>query len=155
MHTLLGDSIALTSPMLPTSDDQIRFLVQIQRLLDEGQFVATYKFALLQSLADIAIEQGDDSEASLAVSTDAIAEKFIRYYWAAGDALSGSGGHASASAEHGTTGRRPKYCPPGAGRSGRFAGCRHTQRSRLEQACPRGCRGGPNYAAVETPDGRA
>jgi hypothetical protein len=55
--------------------------VQIQRLLDEGLFVATYKFALLQSLADIAIEQGDDSEASLAVSTDAIAEKFIRYYW--------------------------------------------------------------------------
>jgi hypothetical protein len=49
--------------------------VQIQRLLDEGLFVATYKFALLQSLADIAIEQGDDSEASLAVSTDAIAEK--------------------------------------------------------------------------------
>ena len=55
--------------------------MQIQRLLDEGLFVATYKFALLQSLADIAIEQGDDSEASLAVSTDAIAEKFIRYYW--------------------------------------------------------------------------
>ena len=49
--------------------------MQIQRLLDEGLFVATYKFALLQSLADIAIEQGDDSEASLAVSTDAIAEK--------------------------------------------------------------------------------
>ena len=66
--------------MLPTSDEQIRFLVQIQRLLDEGLFVATYKFALLQSLADIAIEQGDDSEALLAVSTDAIAEKFIRYY---------------------------------------------------------------------------
>jgi hypothetical protein len=67
--------------MLPTSDEQIRFLVQIQRLLDEGLFVATYKFALLQSLADIAIEQGDDSEALLAVSADAIAEKFIRYYW--------------------------------------------------------------------------
>ena len=67
--------------MPPPSDEQIRFLVQIQRLLNEGLFVATYKFALLQSLADIAIEQGDDSEASLAVSTDTIAEKFIRYYW--------------------------------------------------------------------------
>ena len=67
--------------MLPTSDEQIRFLVQIQRLLDEGLFVATYKFAPLQSLADIAIEQGDDSEAPLTISTNAIAEKFIRYYW--------------------------------------------------------------------------
>jgi hypothetical protein len=38
---------------------------------------------------------------------------------AAGDAVSGSGGHASASAEHGTTGRHPECCPPGAGRSGR------------------------------------
>jgi hypothetical protein len=68
----------MSLPGPPTSEDQIRFLVQIQRLLNEGLFVATYKFALLQSLADIAIEQGDDSEASLAVSTDAIAEKFIR-----------------------------------------------------------------------------
>src|ERR1700683_2247275 len=65
--------------MLPTSDEQIRFLVQIQRLLDEGLFVATYKFALLQSLADIAVERGDDFEASLAIPTNAIAEKFIRY----------------------------------------------------------------------------
>jgi len=67
--------------MPPTSDEQIRFLVNLQRLLDEGLFVASYKFALLLSLADIAIEQGDDSGAALTVSTDAIAEKFIRYYW--------------------------------------------------------------------------
>jgi hypothetical protein len=46
--------------MLLTSDKQIRFPVQIQR---------------------IAIEQGVDSEASLAVSTDAIAERFVRYCW--------------------------------------------------------------------------
>jgi hypothetical protein len=67
--------------MLPTSDEQIRFLVQVQRLLDEGLFVATYKYALLLALADLSIEQGDDSDAELIVSTEAIAEKFIRYYW--------------------------------------------------------------------------
>ncbi len=67
--------------MLPTSDEQIRFLVQVQRLLDEGLFVATYKYALLLALADLSIEQGDDTDAELIVSTEAIAEKFIRYYW--------------------------------------------------------------------------
>jgi hypothetical protein len=67
--------------MLPTSDEQIRFLVQFQRLLDEGLFVATYKFVLLLALADLSIEHGDDSGAALTVSTNAIAEKFIRYYW--------------------------------------------------------------------------
>src|SRR6266550_1428669 len=67
--------------MLPTADDQIRFLAQVQRVLDEGLFVATYKFALLLALGDLSIEKGDDSGAALAVSADAIAERFIRYYW--------------------------------------------------------------------------
>lgn len=67
--------------MAPTSDDQIRFLVNLQRLLDEGSFVASYKFALLLALADLSIEHGDDSGAPLAVSTHAIAEKFVQYYW--------------------------------------------------------------------------
>src|SRR5438105_2457608 len=37
--------------MPPTSDEQIRFMVNIQRLLDEGLFTASYKFALLLALA--------------------------------------------------------------------------------------------------------
>src|ERR1035441_5982095 len=67
--------------MPPTPDEQIRFLVNFQRLLDEGLFVASYKFALLVALADISIELGDDSGGVLAVSTSTIAEKFIQYYW--------------------------------------------------------------------------
>jgi GH25 family lysozyme M1 (1,4-beta-N-acetylmuramidase) len=31
--------------MAPTSDEQIQFLVNIQRLLGEGQFVAPYKLS--------------------------------------------------------------------------------------------------------------
>ena len=64
-----------------TSDEQIRFLENLQRLLDEGQFVASYKFALLLSLADLSIEKGNDSGSPLMLTTEAIAEKFIQYYW--------------------------------------------------------------------------
>ncbi len=68
-------------PVPPTADEQIQFLVNIQRLLDEGQFTASYKFALLLALADLSVEVGDDSGASLTLSSAAIAEKFIQYYW--------------------------------------------------------------------------
>jgi hypothetical protein len=65
----------------PTADEQIGFLVKLQRLLDEGSFVASYKFALLVALADLCIEHGNESGAPLDVSTDDIAERFVRYYW--------------------------------------------------------------------------
>lgn len=65
----------------PTSDDQIRFMVNVQRLLDEGLFTASYKFALLLALADLSVEQGDESGAELELSTEAIADKFVQYYW--------------------------------------------------------------------------
>jgi hypothetical protein len=67
--------------MQPTSDEQIRFLVKLQRLLDEGLFVASYKFALLLALADLSVESGDDTGASLILPETSIAEKFIQYYW--------------------------------------------------------------------------
>ena len=67
--------------MQPTADEQIQFLVKLQRLLDEGQFVASYKFALLLALADLSVENGDDTGRALALSVEIIAEKFIQYYW--------------------------------------------------------------------------
>jgi hypothetical protein len=67
--------------MPPTADEQIQFLVNLQRILDEGLFVASYKFALLLALADLSVEQGDDSGATLQVSVEKIAEKCIQYYW--------------------------------------------------------------------------
>ena len=71
----------IRSQMPPSSDEQIRFMVNIQRLLDEGLFTASNKFALLLALAVLSIEQGDDSGAPLELTTDAIAEKFVQYYW--------------------------------------------------------------------------
>lgn len=65
----------------PTPEEQVLFLRNIQRLLAEGQFVASYKFALLLALADLAVLKGDDSGAPLPLSTRDIAEKFIELYW--------------------------------------------------------------------------
>ena len=65
----------------PSSEQQIAFLTNLQRLLGEGSFVATYKYALLMALADIAVERGADDDSELAITTSQIAEKFIQYYW--------------------------------------------------------------------------
>lgn len=60
---------------------QIEFLSNIQRLLSEGSFVSTYKYALLLALADLCVELGGDDDAPLEVSTVQLGEKFTEYYW--------------------------------------------------------------------------
>jgi len=65
----------------PNDAEQLAFLQRIQKVLDEGQFVATYKYALLVALVEIAIERGDDSGAPLKIKIDWLAEKFIELYW--------------------------------------------------------------------------
>jgi len=66
---------------IPTPEEQVQFLRNIQRLLAEGSFVASYKFALIHSLADLAVLRGDDAGAPLAISTKDIAAKFVELYW--------------------------------------------------------------------------
>lgn len=65
----------------PTPEDQVLFLRNIQRLLSEGQFTASYKFALLHAIADLCVLRGDDSGAPLKLNTHDIAEKFVELYW--------------------------------------------------------------------------
>ena len=68
--------------MSATTD--LEFLRKIQRLLSEGEFVATYKFALLQALADLSVEHHALSpglDAGLKLAIGEIADKFIEYYW--------------------------------------------------------------------------
>ena len=67
--------------MKPSPDVQLVFLSKLQRLFAEGDFTATYKFALLISLADLAVELGDDSGAALELGHRGIAAKFIELYW--------------------------------------------------------------------------
>jgi hypothetical protein len=66
--------------VIPSAEEQIRFLQNVQRILEEGLVTASYKYALLLALADLAVEKGDDSGAALPVSLNDIAEKFIGYY---------------------------------------------------------------------------
>ncbi len=61
--------------------DEPAFLRKLQRLLAEGDFVATYKFALLNALADLSLERAPAADGSLRVPVSAIAKKFIEYYW--------------------------------------------------------------------------
>ncbi|MCL1039634.1 HNH endonuclease [Shewanella submarina] len=67
-----------------TAEHQLAFISYLQRIFVEGDFVATYKFALLHAIADICIsrsvelEQG--SEVDL-ITLDELADKFIELYW--------------------------------------------------------------------------
>lgn len=65
------------------SNQQIDFIAYIQRLLVEGKFTATYKYALLHALADICIESPlmDDPHHKLQIPLSSIVEKFIAIYW--------------------------------------------------------------------------
>ncbi len=65
----------------PSPAEQIRFIANIELLLADGSFVASYNYALLVSLVDLAIERGSDDGTELILPITAIAEKFIEAYW--------------------------------------------------------------------------
>lgn len=65
----------------PTAEEQVAFLGKIERLLAEGQFVATYKYALLIAVANLAVKHGSDDGSELDLPIRAIAEEFIELYW--------------------------------------------------------------------------
>ncbi len=65
----------------PSPEDQVRFIANIERILSEGSFVATYKYALLVALVELAIERGDDSNRELELPIHEIAGKFAELYW--------------------------------------------------------------------------
>jgi len=71
----------MTVHSIPTAPQQLDFLKKIQRLFDEGDYSATYKYALLVSLTELAVEKGDDSGATLTLTLNDIAEKFAELYW--------------------------------------------------------------------------
>ena len=66
---------------IPSADEQIAFLQQIQRLFSEGEFQATYKYALLLSMAELAVELGNDTGCTLDLPMQQLAEKFAELYW--------------------------------------------------------------------------
>jgi 5-methylcytosine-specific restriction endonuclease McrA len=64
-----------------SAQKDLDFLRKLQRLLAEGEFVATYKYALIQALADLSVEKEPGINGSLRLSVYQIAEKFIELYW--------------------------------------------------------------------------
>jgi 5-methylcytosine-specific restriction endonuclease McrA len=66
---------------IPSAEEQLDFLTKVQRLFNESDFSSTYKYALLISLADLAIELGKDDSSELELSNRQIAERFIELYW--------------------------------------------------------------------------
>lgn len=67
--------------MKPTPEFQLEFLSKLQRLFQEGEFTATYKFALLIALADLSVELGRDDDSPLELPYSKIGLKFVQLYW--------------------------------------------------------------------------
>jgi len=67
--------------MTPTAQTQLEFLGNLQRILNEGSFVATYKYALIRVLADLSIERTPAADGSLKLPLEDLAERFIEVYW--------------------------------------------------------------------------
>jgi SOS-response transcriptional repressor LexA len=68
--------------MIGAMQQQLDFIAYIQRMLVEGDFSATYKFALLHALADVCVEQPLQSEQSeLVIELPTLADKLITLYW--------------------------------------------------------------------------
>ena len=65
----------------PSPEAQLQWLNKLQRLFSEGEFTATYKFALLIALADLAVERGNDDGEPLHLTFREIAAKFVELYW--------------------------------------------------------------------------
>jgi 5-methylcytosine-specific restriction endonuclease McrA len=65
----------------PSAEEQLAFLAKLQRIFEEGEFTATYKFALLVALTELAVERGGDDNRALPLQIRWIAEKFAELYW--------------------------------------------------------------------------
>ena len=50
-----------SGPPPPTAHARLTFLRNLRRLLDEGTFTATYRYALLHAIANLCVTRGDDS----------------------------------------------------------------------------------------------
>jgi hypothetical protein len=65
---------------MPSPEQQARFFTNLQLLLTEGEFVSTYKFALLIALVRWAVENPDHDEAQ-PLDVAELAPHFVELYW--------------------------------------------------------------------------
>ena len=60
---------------------QLEFLGKLQRILNEGLFVASYKYALILAIAELSVEKNDREDGSLHLPLEEISDRFIAFYW--------------------------------------------------------------------------
>lgn len=60
---------------------QLEFLGKLQRILNEGLFVASYKYALILAIAELSVEKTDREDGSLHLPLEEIADRFTALYW--------------------------------------------------------------------------
>jgi 5-methylcytosine-specific restriction endonuclease McrA len=68
-------------PTSPPAEFQLGFIEKFQRLLDSGSFVATYKYALLIALCNVAAEHGFDDDREQRVPVTDLGQQFLWLYW--------------------------------------------------------------------------
>lgn len=61
--------------------EQLDFLGKLQRILNEGLFVASYKYALIMSIAELCVEKTERADGTLHLPLDDISARFIALYW--------------------------------------------------------------------------
>ncbi|MGZ9066429.1 MAG: HNH endonuclease domain-containing protein [Burkholderiales bacterium] len=61
--------------------DQLDFLGKLQRILGEGLFVASYKYALILAFAELSVEKSVEPGDLLAIPLEELSERFIALYW--------------------------------------------------------------------------
>jgi len=68
---------------VPSGQEQLEFLNKLQRILNEGSFVASYKYALLLSIAELCVEKEMDGrcDGRTLLQLDDIADRFVSLYW--------------------------------------------------------------------------
>jgi len=71
----------MTARTVSVEAAQLDFLNKLQRILNEGLFTASYKYALLLALAELSVEKVASSDGSLALMLDEVSERFITLYW--------------------------------------------------------------------------
>jgi hypothetical protein len=64
-----------------TPPDDLEFLNKFQRILNEGLFVASYKYALILALAELSVEKTVAPADSVALPLTELSERFISLYW--------------------------------------------------------------------------
>lgn len=60
---------------------ELEFLTKLQRILNEGLFTASYKYALLLALAELSVEKSIWADGSWRIELDELADRFITLYW--------------------------------------------------------------------------